>query len=303
MPGRRVSRGSARRVRLPLAEATLSPCTLWIVEVKRVVGRPARFLLRKLGYELCRAAGPEVMPVDYDRATIDLFREVKPYTLTSHERVNALRQAVIYLLEAGVDGAFVECGVWRGGSMLVIAKTLVGLGATDRELYLFDTFTTMPPPGDEDIDLTGRRAADYYDEALAHPGFSYLPIARVRDLLLSTGYPSERLHFIQGMVEETIPARAPEEIALCRLDTDWYVSTKHEMEHLFWRIGEGGVLLVDDYGHFLGAKRAVDEVLAAIGGGVLLNRIDYSGRLAIVTADTNRRAISNATSCARVGPR
>jgi hypothetical protein len=260
------------------------------VKTRQVVGRPARAILRRLGYEVQRRNGGEPFPVDYDRATIDLFEEVEPFTLTSHERVNALRAAVTYLVEGGIEGAFVECGVWRGGSMLAVAKTLVSIGAVDRDLYLFDTFTTMPPPGEEDVDAWGNRAADFYDEALAHPGFSYLPMERVRELLLLAGYPNERLHFVPGLVEETIPAHAPDRIALCRLDTDWYGSTKHEMEQLFPRIAEGGVLIVDDYGQFLGAKQAVDEYLSAIGGGVLLNRIDYTGRLAVVTADVQRRA-------------
>jgi len=264
------------------------------VGAKRVIGGPTRYLLHKLGYELRRAPSHQPFPVDYDQATIEVCREVEHYTLTSHERVNALRQAVIYLVEADVEGAFIECGVWRGGSMLVIAKTLVGLGVTDRDLYLFDTFTAMPPPGNEDVDVSGRPAVDYYEEAQAHPYFSYLPMERVRELLLSTGYPRERVHFIQGMVEQTIPTQAPEEIALCRLDTDWYGSTKHEMNHLFWRVPEGGVLIVDDYGHFLGAKQAVDEFIDAIGGGVLLNRIDYSGRLAVMTSDAKRRAVTRA---------
>ena len=260
------------------------------MNTRHLLGRPARAALRRLGYDIVQRDRPKPFPVDYDRATVDLFQEVEPFTLTSHERINALRSAVAYLIEANVGGAFVECGVWRGGSMLAVAKTLVAMGATDRDLYLFDTFTTMPPPGEQDVDVWGNRAADFYDEALAHPGFSYLPMERVRELLVGVGYPPDRLHFVPGMVEETIPEHAPAEIALCRLDTDWYGSTRHEMEHLFPRIGEGGVLLVDDYGQFMGAQQAVDEYLDAIGGGVLLNRIDFTGRLVVVTADAQLRA-------------
>jgi hypothetical protein len=264
---------------------------LRFVKAKQLVGRPTRAVLRRLGYEVHRRDGAELFPVDYDQATIELFQHVEPFTLTSHERIHALRAAVRYLVEAGVEGAFLECGVWRGGSMLAVARTLVSMGAVDRDLYLFDTFTTMPPPGEEDVDVWGNRAADFYDEALAHPGFSYLPMERVRELLVRTGYPDERLHFVAGLVEDTIPDHAPDQIALCRLDTDWYESTQHEMEHLFPRIAEGGVLIVDDYGQFMGAKHAVDEYLDSIGNGVLLNRIDFTGRLAVVTADVRSRAL------------
>ena len=235
--------------------------------------------LGKRGY---RIIGGNFMPPDYDAATVDLFRKVKSYTLTSHERVHALRQAVMYVEKAGIPGAIVECGVWRGGSMLVVAHTLMELGATDRELYLFDTFETMPPPGTHDRDVWGNHAADTFDAALTSPVYAYIPQDEIRSLLVDTGYPAERMHFVKGMVEQTIPDNAPERIALCRLDTDWYESTAHEMEHLYPRIAAGGVLLVDDYGHYMGSKRAVDEYITAHDLALLLNRIDMSGRLAIV---------------------
>ena len=90
------------------------------------------------------------------------------------------------------------------------------------------------------------------------------------------------MHFVQGMVEETIPAGAPEKIALLRLDTDWYESTHHEMVHLFPRISDGGVLIIDDYGHWAGARRAVDEYFHEHNIAILLNRLDYTGRIGIV---------------------
>ena len=84
-------------------------------------------------------------------------------------------------------------------------------------------------------------------------------------MLHGTGYPPERIHFVRGPVEETLPAGAPDEIALLRLDTDWYESTRHELEHLYPRLAAGGVLLVDDYGHWEGARKAVDEYFADHG--------------------------------------
>jgi hypothetical protein len=240
-------------------------------------------LAAKRGYEL---VGGHKMPPDYDPASIALMRKVKPYTLTSHERIWALRQAVAYVVRAGIPGSIVECGVWRGGSMLVIAHTLMELGETDRDLYLFDTFETMPPPGEYDRDVWGTHAADFYEAALASPVYSYLPQDQIYALMVATGYPAEKLHFVRGMVEETIPENAPEQIALCRLDTDWYESTIHELEHLYPRIPAGGILIIDDYGHFMGAKRAVDEYLLKNELNVLLNRIDFTGRLVIVPPRT-----------------
>jgi O-methyltransferase len=257
------------------------------------LARPVQAVLERLGYRLVRR-GPERFPPDYTAADVELFRAVEPYTLTSHERVIALRDAVRYVAEAGIQGAVVECGVWRGGSMLVVARTLVELGATDRDLFLYDTFTRMPPPGDEDVDLLGTPAADVYEDALAFEGFANLPVEQVRALMESTGYPPERLHLIPGMVEDTIPASAPDRIALCRLDTDWYASTRHELEHLAPRLEEGGVLLIDDYGHFRGSRKAVDEYFEAHGVHPLLVRVDWTGRLVMVTRDVRERLAGSA---------
>ncbi|MCW2967337.1 MAG: macrocin O-methyltransferase, partial [Solirubrobacteraceae bacterium] len=105
--------------------------------------------------------------------------------------------------------------------------------------------------------------------------------ADVRNTVLGTGYPPERIHFVRGPVEETLPEHAPERLALLRLDTDWYESTRAEMEHLYPRLSDGGVLIIDDYGHWDGARRAVEEHFAANGDAPLLHRIDYTGRIGI----------------------
>jgi hypothetical protein len=249
--------------------------------VKQQLTRPVRWLLARAGYDLVRRPGGTVYPPDFDPGLVALCEQVRPFTLTSPERIVALRDAVRHAIAAGVPGAFVECGVWRGGSMMVVASTLRELGVDDRDLYMFDTFTHMPFPGEEDVDVFGRAAADYYDEASEAEAFRYLPLEAVKEALASTGYPTERMHFVQGLVEETIPEQAPDTIALCRLDTDWYESTAHEMEHLYPRVVPGGMVLIDDYGHFQGAKKAVDEYLAAHDPGVLLHRIDFTGRLLV----------------------
>src|SRR5690606_24776929 len=99
--------------------------------------------------------------------------------------------------------------------------------------------------------------------------------------MVSTGYPMERCHFVEGKVEDTIPATVPDRISLLRLDTDWYESTRHELEHLWPLLQPGGVLIIDDYGHFEGARKAVDEYFLDRSDAPLLNRIDYTGRIAI----------------------
>jgi O-methyltransferase len=185
---------------------------------------------------------------------------------------------VQHLVQAQVPGCFVECGVWRGGSSMAIALTLRQLGVSDRDLYLYDTYTGMTPPTEVDRSPEGLPA-----EVLLTANADMRCIADeddVRRNLALTGYPAARVHFVAGKVEETLPAHAPREpIALLRLDTDWYESTKHELETLYPRLVSGGILLVDDYGHWAGSKKAVDEYFA--GRPIYLHRVDFSGRLLI----------------------
>lgn len=242
-----------------------------------------RGLVRGLGFDVVRYRPPDPLspPSDCDAFTRGVIERVRPYTLTSAERIMALVEAVRYVVRADVPGALAECGVWRGGSMMVVAHTLLDLGVTDRDLYLFDTFTHMPEPGEHDADRDGVPADQILEVAVEAEAFRYLPFEEVVAALHATGYPADRFHFVPGMVEDTIPEQAPEQLALCRLDTDWYESTAHELRHLYPRLAAGGILLVDDYGHFLGAKKAVDEYFDEQGTPVLLHRIDYTGRLVV----------------------
>jgi hypothetical protein len=244
---------------------------------KRLVKR----VTRRLGLQVARRPG---MPPDFSPADRALVESVRPYTMTSPERIVGLAAATRWLAATGVAGDVVECGVWRGGSMMVIAKVLLEAGAADRDLYLFDTFTGMTAPTDEDLDHLGRPAAARFAERAdgeQTSAWCRAGLAGVRANLARTGYPEHRLHFVPGMVEQTIPAEAPERIALLRLDTDWYVSTRHELEQLWPRLVSGGICVIDDYGHWRGSRHAVDEYFAAHGVRVLLHRLDYSGRLIV----------------------
>ncbi len=246
------------------------------------LGRDARKLAVGWRWRLQYLVGTPV-PSHFGDDLAATIRAVRRDTLTTAPRIAALCESVEYIVGAGIEGALVECGVWRGGSMMAAALTLQRLGHSERELYLFDTYSGMPEPGAEDV-------ASPYDgyspqkrwrrQARLGKEWAGVPVEEVRKRLEGTGYPPERLHLVPGMVEDTIPEQAPAEIALLRLDTDWYASTKHELEQLYPRLAEGGVLIVDDYGHYEGARRAVDEYFAT-QEPVLLNRIDFSGRLVI----------------------
>jgi hypothetical protein len=200
--------------------------------------------------------------------------------MTSPERVYSCRRAVEYVVARNIPGGIVECGVWRGGSMMAMALTLLELGVADRELWLYDTFSGMTEPNVEDADFRNEPA----DRLLAHARrdghlWARSSLEDVRENMASTGYPSNRTRFVEGPVEETIPEHCPREIALLRLDTDWYESTRHELVHLYPRLADAGPLIIDDYGHWQGAKKAVDEYFA--DRPQLLARIDYTSRITL----------------------
>jgi O-methyltransferase len=224
-------------------------------------------------------------PPDFDQATVELCRFVQPYTMTSKYALFALRQAVEHVVKHEIPGDIVECGVWKGGSMMAIAKTLLELGKTERRLHLFDTFDGMSEPTEVDRTHGGESAAEMMNAAAAERGTSRMwgvsPLEEVTEHMRLSGYPMERIAFVKGKVEETIPEFAPKQVALLRLDTDWFVSTYHELRYLYPRLSVGGILIIDDYGHWEGARRAVDQFISERGLRLLLNRVDNTVRMCV----------------------
>ena len=247
------------------------------MRITGLIEKLLRLSLRKMRFDIVPFGVDDIVP--QDRQIVD---QAKPYTMTSAQRLVALCDATDYVSKARIEGHIVECGVWKGGSMKAAAHKLMQHQDTDRTLWLYDTFEGMSAPTDLDRDLFGKSAS----EQLAASGRSsavaaYSPLDEVKATMATTHYPSSRIKYVQGKVEDTIPSDMPDKIALLRLDTDWYESTKHELVHLFPRLQPGGVLIIDDYGHWQGARRAVDEYFAEQGQTVLLHRIDYSGRMLI----------------------
>ena len=242
-------------------------------------------LARSLGIESSRARRARSLPADFDEPTRRVIAAVNEYTMTGPERVQALVNAARYIVANGIEGDFVECGVWRGGSSMAVALTFKELGDVGRELYLYDTYEGMNAPTEHDVELDGKRAdVTFADRRLSDDSSDWCrsPLDEVEQNLASTGYPRAKLHFVKGKVEDTIPAEMPNgAIALLRLDTDWYESTRHELEHLYPRLVRGGVLVIDDYGHWAGARKAVDDYIAEHKLCLLLNRVDYTARIAV----------------------
>jgi len=222
----------------------------------------------------------------WERLIVD---EARPHTMTTVERLVATIDAVGYVLRRDIPGALVECGVWKGGSVLAMIRALQHDGIDDRDIYLFDTFEGMTRPTERDTSRYDSPALDVWasseEERTVPWGGLFNPdvfsIDSVRSLVLGTGYPASRIHFVQGKVEDTLPDAGPPSIALLRLDTDWHDSTWHELVHLYPRVSDGGVLLIDDYGHWDGCRAAVDRYFQEVAAPIFLSRVDYTGRAGI----------------------
>lgn len=224
-------------------------------------------------------------PADYDELHKNVYTKVKPYTMTSAERIFGLIEAVKYISRYNIEGDIVECGVWKGGSMMAVAETLINVQDATRNLYLYDTFSGMPAPTEDDKDFSGVDAATRLDAEKENKKdsaiWAYSALPEVKAAMALTGYPSGQIKYIEGKVQDTIPVVIPDKIALLRLDTDWYESTKHELKHLFPRLSKNGVLIIDDYGYWKGSRKAVNEYFEALNRPVLLNRMDETGRICI----------------------
>lgn len=224
---------------------------------------------------------PKEFPADYDQDYRDIIDAVRPYTMTGSDKLHALITATRYIERFTIPGAIVECGVWRGGSMHAAARTLDRLGSYGRDFYLYDTFEGMTEPGERDLRHDGAPAAQML--AASDRSSRVWAVASLEDVqagFATVPYPSERIRYVKGPIEETVPAQMPDEIAILRLDTDWYESTAHEFEHLYPRLVSGGVLMVDDYGFWKGSREATEEFIERTGERLMLVRMD-SGRVAV----------------------
>lgn len=241
--------------------------------------------LAKVGWKLVSVRQPKPAappaPRDLEPEFLALYDRCRPFTMTSVERMYAAYQAARYVTQQRLPGAIVECGVWKGGSSMMLMMTLLAYGAGDRDVYMYDTFEGMVEPGERDVDFRGEGAHQTWKnlQQNGEGGWCYSSLAEVEQNVLLTGYSRDRVRLVQGKVEQTIPGQVPEQIALLRLDTDWYESTYHELKHLYPRLVKAGVLIIDDYGFWQGARQATDEYFAELATPVLLCRIDATGRL------------------------
>lgn len=221
-----------------------------------------------------------------DQTFVEMAQKVAPFTMQlsgGAEGLYSLFHNVKYIAQNNVKGSIVECGVWRGGASMFMALALQHFGDTARKMYLYDTYAGMTEPEEIDIDFDGVSMRDLWQDARNKGGVIGYggSVEDVKNNMLTTGYQEDKLYFIAGDVLETIPENIPDEIALLRLDTDWYKSTLHELEHLYPKLVPGGILIIDDYGWCKGARQATDEYFEKQKFKPLLQRVSTSIRVGV----------------------
>jgi O-methyltransferase len=203
---------------------------------------------------------------------LDLYKSKKwkEYTMVDLHNLHALYQAIHYIVKNHIPGC-----------MMFAAQALMSLGDTGRDLWLFDTFAGMSAPSPIDKKHGTKSALEVWGSTLQDDKSSwcYSSLHEVQENMYGTGYPKERLHFIKGDVAKTLTKQDVGTISLLRLDTDWYESTKLELEILFPKIAKEGVLIVDDYGTWDGAKKACDDYF--MDKHLLLARMDHTARMGL----------------------
>lgn len=216
---------------------------------------------------------------DFTDFEIDIISKTSSFTMTSPERIVSLIRATEYVVNNNIEGSIVECGVWKGGSVMAVLHTLIKL-EKNKDVFLYDTYEGMAEPSDIDTSHKGEAASEMYKDKDGK--WCYSSLQEVQNNIFSLDYEKNNLHFVKGDILETIPSKnTPDKIALLRLDTDWYDSTKHEMEHLFPRLVKGGIIIIDDYGHWSGCKKAIDEYLIENNIQLFLSRVDYTCRIGV----------------------
>ena len=224
-------------------------------------------------------------PVEMLDSDKEIFQYVRNNQLSTStdERLYATTLACRYVVEQRIDGDFVECGVWRGGNSLIAAGVFKSMQSA-RLTWLFDTFAGMTAPTDADVNFRGEIAEQKFiaSRRAGHNNWCYAPIEEVTTNFKKAGLLSDRIKFIKGDVARTLAdtASLPARISVLRLDTDWYESTKAELEVLFPRLSSGGILIIDDYGHWGGARKAVDEYFER-HNRPFFQYIDHTGRIGV----------------------
>lgn len=240
-----------------------------------------------LGYELNKVDKYQRIAVELDNDEVELIKYVldSGYTMTTVPRLVNTLKSCKYVVENDISGDFVECGVWRGGNGILAKKLFERMGS-DKKVWMFDTFEGMTAPTQFDVVASNKSLAEVkYKKTKkdTHSEWAYASLEDVKRNCESSAVNLSSIKFVKGDVCKTLAKKSnlPKEISILRLDTDWYESTKAELESLYPILSKRGVLIVDDYGYWEGSRKAVDEYFEKRQYKPLFNVVDYTGRSAI----------------------
>lgn len=205
----------------------------------------------------------ELATLDIPQWKKDVIYESTPASCTHLPALLHLANTVEYLVENDIPGDFVECGVYMGGSCMVIAGVLKHY-ASDRRILMYDTFDGVPMPNSKELTMEGESLQEWYkDNKIDSDGNSswcYCNFEDVSDNMKTVGYDGD-IKYIKGDVLDTIPNNHSTQIALLRIDVDLDLPTRHVLDHLYSLVPTNGSLILDDYGHFPKVKDTVDDFL------------------------------------------
>lgn len=237
-------------------------------------------IIDKTGLKL--VSNKDSYPIEIEPKNKRLIELVKPNSMSPNIRLHELINSIEYIINKNIKGDFVECGVWRGANLVVMQKLLERNKTENIQVYGYDTFEGMSEPTEFDSDYMGNKAEDAMKKTPKKEGrgiWAYSTIETVINNIENFVNSPNNVKLIKGKVEETLTKKKnlPNSISLLRLDTDFYESTKIELEVLFPLLTKGGILIIDDYGHFTGARKAVDQYFK--NQKIWLKYVDYTCRL------------------------
>ncbi len=221
-------------------------------------------------------------PIEANNKIKELINISHEFSMTSKRKMYMLSEAVRHVKNKKLDGDFVECGVWKGGNILLY-KLLNDYYFLQKSIFAYDTFDGMFNAEDIDINYKKKIAKKLLknskkDEKITNI-HCFATIENVKKNI-SKYTNLNNINFISGPVEKTLilEKNLPKKISILRLDTDFYQSTKIELDILFPRLVYGGILIIDDYGYWMGQKKAIDEYF---NNKQWLHRVDQSCRYII----------------------
>ena len=251
----------------------------------KIIKKMINKILLSFGFELKKINKmPDILELERDEKKIIDHIIEKKLSMASPSRLIATLIAVKHVCHLKIKGDFVECGVWRGGNSIIALKIINKL-KDNKNIWMYDTFEGMTKPSEHDYENnTGKNAIIEYKQNQRddHSNWCYASLEDVKENINNLK-SSSKINFIKGDIIETLKNdnNIPDAISVLRLDTDWYESTKKELEILYPKLSVGGVLIIDDYGHWGGCKKAVDEYFEKNGNKPLLIPSDYTGRISI----------------------